>query len=160
MGVIDSLDINHETYCVSLLFWPWSWPSPGPNLGPNLFPNPKVRLKPKPGMPTMDILMLITSGTTAILTIMSLARDPPIKNPPVAPCPDPDPMLSLMLPPTPTRSLIPTTTIMDTILMLITILTTITENKPEKIHTPYSHYLIFSQRKLNNAGPHGSTTKF
>merc|ERR1712003_273152 len=110
---------------------------------------------PKPGMPTMDILMLMTTGTTAILTIMSLARDPPIKNPPVAPCPDPDPML----PPTPTQSLIPTTTIMDTILMLITILTTITENKPEKIHTPYSHYLIFSQRKLNT-GPHGSTTKF
>merc|ERR1711983_446952 len=94
-------------------------------------------------MPTMDIHMLITTGTTAILTIMSLARDPPTKNPPVAPCPDPDPMLPLMLPPTPTQSLIPTTTIMDTILMLITILTTITENKPEKIHTPYSHYLIF-----------------
>merc|ERR1712170_207048 len=127
-----------------------------PPPGPRLSPSPIVRPKPNPGtMGTTDIIILML--TTGIHTIMSLARDLPIKNPPVAPCPDPDPMLPLMLPPTPTQSLIPTTTIMDTILMLITILTTITENKPEKIHTPYSHYLIFSQRKLNNAGPHGST---
>merc|ERR1712018_550111 len=53
----------------------------------------------------MDILMLITTGTTGILTIITLARDPLMKPPPVAPCPDPDPMLPLMLPPTPTQRL-------------------------------------------------------
>merc|ERR1712170_75868 len=75
-----------------------------PPPGPRLSPSPIVRPKPNPGtMGTTDIIILML--TTGIHTIMSLARDLPIKNPPVAPCPDPDPMLPLMLPPTPTQRL-------------------------------------------------------
>merc|ERR1711976_324342 len=84
----------------SLLFWPWPWPPPGPEA----LPKPDSEAKPNPGtMGTTDIILLML--TTGIHTIMSLARDLPIKNPPMAPCPDPDPMLPLMLPLTPTQRL-------------------------------------------------------